>query len=154
MANQKRACLVYVAATRPGVEAMKQELESAGYDVCAVEAVLDEATKAQAGEAGLPYALEECIRSSDLCVFLLPEEASHDGALGGGAGLAGQLGKRLICIVAGDRENYPEEFDDAADSMLRQGSDRLDDALNGNDAWERPDRSPVADRPIKHVRCQ
>lgn len=152
--DQKRACLVYVAETAAGVEAVKTRLEQNGFAVCAVEAKLEDALAAQNGETNLPEALAECIDGSDLCVFLLPESEANDGGLGQACGLASQLGKRIIGIVAGTRENYPEPFEDNAESMIRQESDRLTDAICGTEVWERPDRSPVADRPIKHVRCQ
>ncbi len=154
LANKKRACLVYVAATEAGRDAIRARLEQSGYSVCEIKAEQDVALAAQSGQVDLPIALAECITGSDLCVFLLPEEECDDCGLGGAAGLAVQLGRRIIGIVAGGRTEYPESFDTGAGSMLRIGSDRLDDAINGTDVWERQDRSPAVDRPIKHVRCQ
>ncbi len=154
MKNQKRACLVYVTATEGGRNAVKVRLEQRGYSVCEVRAEFDEALAAKAGKADLPIALAECIAGSDLCVFLLPEAEVDDCALDKASGLASQLAKRVIGVVAGIRTKYPESFDDSAQSMVRENSNRLDDAISGIEVWERPDRSPVADRTIKHVRCQ
>jgi hypothetical protein len=154
LANKKHACLVYVTATEAGCDAARVRLEQSGYSVCEVKAELDVALAAQAGQAGLPIPLAECITGSDLCVFLLPEEDKDDCGLGGAAGLAGQLGKRMIGLVAGARTEYPESFEAGAGSMLRVGSDRLNDAIDGTEIWEGRDQSPVVDRPIKHIRCQ
>jgi hypothetical protein len=154
LSEQKRACLVFVAATEGGRDGVRVRLEQAGYVVCEVKADLEDAVAAREGGSNVPAALAECISSSELCIFLLPEEESSDGILGEAAGLANQLEKRFVGVVAGDRVGYPESFDDHAQSMVRQGSTRLDDAICGTEVWERPDRSPVADRPIKHVRCQ
>lgn len=154
LANKKSACLVYVAATEAGRDAIKVHLEQSGYLVCEVKAEHGVALAAQSGQMDLPVGLAECITKSDLCVFLLPEKQLDDCGLGGAAGLAVQRGKRIIGIVAGDRIDYPESFITGAGSMLRMGSDRLDDAINGSDVWERQDRSPTIERRIKHVRCQ
>ncbi|MDR6288815.1 hypothetical protein E9232_001322 [Inquilinus ginsengisoli] len=154
MSDQKRACLIFVKATEGRRAAVRTRLEQNGYSVCEVEAELDDALAAQSGGSDLPAELIECISKSDLCVFLLPEAEANDGVLDDAAGLANNLGKRIVGIVSGDRIGYPQNLDDHAGSMIREGSDRFDDAVCGTDVWERPDRSPVVDRPIKHIRCQ
>lgn len=152
--TQKRACLIYVEATAARRDKVKSRLIENGYSVCEVKAELDDALAAQAGQPGLPAALSECIAGSELCVFLLPEAQTSDCLLDSAAGLSNQLGKRIVGVVAGAREKYPRSFDDNAAAMVREGSARLDDAICGAEVWERPDRSQVADRPIKHIRCQ
>lgn len=154
MSDQKRACLVYVKATEGGRAAIRDRLEQRGYTVCEAEAELEDALAAQQGVSNLPAPLAQCISMSDLSVFLLPEDAATDGAIGGAGGLANQLGKRIVGVVAGARVKYPESFDDYAHAMVREDSGRFDDAISGTEVWEQPDRSPVADRPIKHIRCQ
>jgi hypothetical protein len=155
LSDHKHACLVYVAATASSRGAVKARLEQEGYLVCEEKAELEDALAAHQGNKDhLPAALAECISAADLCVFLLPEGQADDGVLDEAASLANQLGKRIVGIVAGTRDRYPEPFDDHAHSMVREDSDRLDDAICGSEVWERPDRSPVGDRPIKHIRCQ
>jgi hypothetical protein len=151
---EKRACLIYVTATENDRAAVREELEGAGYVVCEVKAELDEALAAKAGEDGLRDEITACVGASELCIFLLPEDDADDGVIGTAAGYADSLGKRLIGIVAGSRTSYPDVLEDFAPSMVRVGSDRLAQAIAGDDVWEAADRSPVADRPIKHVRCQ
>lgn len=154
MSNQKRACLVYVRATEGGRATVRARLEQNGYSVCEVRAELDDALAAQSGQGEFPAELTDCISGSDLCIFLLPESAEEDWALDDAAGLAGRTGKRMIGVVAGNRREYPQSLDDHASSMIRESSDRLDDAICGAEVWEQPDRSLVPDRPIKHIRCQ
>lgn len=154
MADQKRACLVYVSATEGQRASVRARLERNGYSVCEVKAELGDALVAQSGQGELPAELTECISGADLCIFLLPESAVSDEALGDAAAFAQRLSKRMVGIVAGSRGEYPQSLDDHASSMIREGSDRLDEAICGTEVWEQPDRSPVLHRPIKHVRCQ
>ena len=151
---EKRACLIYVLATEDDRGPVRQKLENAGYMVCEVKAEFDEVLAAKEGEEGLREEITACISASELCVFLLPEDDQQDGEIGTAAGYADNLGKRLIGVVAGNRISYPEILEDFAPSMVRVGSDRLGGAIAGEAIWEAADRTPVADRPIKHVRCQ
>lgn len=151
---EKRACIVYVAATAGERAAVRKELEGAGYVVCEVKAEIEEALAAKAGQDGLREELAACIGASELCVFLLPEDDAQDGEIGTAAGYADGLGKRLIGVVAGARTSYPDVMEDFAPSMIRVGSERLAEAIAGADIWEAADRSPIADRKIRHVRCQ
>lgn len=151
---EKRACLIYVTATENDRAAVREKLEGAGYVVCEVKAELNEAVAAKAGEDGLRDEITACVGASELCVFLLPEDDADDGVIGTAAGYADSLGKRLIGVVAGIRVSYPDVLEDFAPSMVRIGSERLRQAIEGEEVWERPDRTPVLDRPIRHVRCQ
>lgn len=152
--DQKRACLVYVSATEDGRAAARAGLEKLGYSVCEVKAELDDAQAARSQEGNLPVELADCISTSDLCVFLLPEIEADDGVLDVAASLANQLGKCIVGVVAGKRGEYPLGFDDHAASMVRKGSGRFDDAVCGAEIWEQPDGSLVTDRTITHIRCQ
>jgi hypothetical protein len=154
VADEKRACLIYVTATADDRGPTRASLEGAGYVVCEVRAELDDALLAQAGEGDLPESLSECIAQSDICVFLLPADQGNDGALSGAASLAQRAGKRMVGIVAGARDHYPEALEDCADAMVRQGSEQLSAAIDGREIWERPDGSPAPAREIRHVRCQ
>ena len=152
--DAKKACLVYVtptAAQRPGV---REQLEHDGFTVCEVKADLEDAIAAQAGSDDLPTSLKDCISGSEVCVFLLPDEASGDGLLAGAAGYADASGKSIVCIVSGTRTTYPEVFQDAAESMLRDGSSSLKDALSGGEIWESADKTKIQKRPMTHVKCQ
>lgn len=146
--------MVYVEATADRVAEVREQLEKQGYSVCEAEASVVEAEAAQAGEAGLPGALERCIATSDVCVFLLPKELASDGALGQGAGFADQAGKLIIGIVSGDRAVYPEQFQDAASSMIRDKSAALPEALKNGEIWEKATGERVIERPFKTVKCQ
>jgi hypothetical protein len=154
LSEEKRACLIYVTATEGNRDSVRARLEQGGYRVCEVKAELDDALAAKEGSRDLPVALTECITTSHVCVFLLPEETMNDGMIGDAADLANRLEKRIIGVIAGARVVYPESLDDHAHSMVRENSGRLDDAICGTEVWERPNRLPVADRPIEHVRCQ
>lgn len=154
MSDAKRACLVYVTATAAKRGPVKAQLEKSGYAVCEVKAQLEDAVAARAGSADLPGELADCISNSELCVFLLPEDDADDGILDDAAGLANRLQKRIVGVVAGARDIYPQSFNDHAKSMVRANGDRLDDAIFGSELWEGPDRSPVSPRTITHIRCQ
>jgi hypothetical protein len=154
MADKKRACIVYVSATARLRATVRDKLEKEGYAVHEVKADLDDALAAQAGGVDLPPKLKDCIENSDLCVFLLPEAEENDGCIGAAADFASKLEKRLVGVVAGAREKFPASLDDHADAMVRDTSERIGEAINGKEVWEKPDRSLVTDRPIKHIRCQ
>lgn len=154
MVEQKLACLIYVTATANKRQAVTDSLHRQGYRVREFKAPLKDALAARAGRTAIPAALAQCIADADLCVFLLPESDKDDCTLNAAAELAGGSGKRIIGVVSGDRHQYPESFEDTAESMVRDGSPRLDAAINGAKVWERPDRSPVDDRKIRHQRCQ
>lgn len=150
----KRACLVYVTATASKRDAVRGHLEECGYSICEVKADLEDAIAAQAGEDALPDALKICIESSDVSVFLLPEDPAFDGLMGPAAGAADSCDKPVIGVVEGVRGIYPEEFQDTAHSMIREGSTTLPAALAGEEIWEKADRTRIVERPFKTVRCQ
>lgn len=152
--DTKRACLVYVAATASKREAVRRQLEESGYSICEVKADLEDAIAAQAGEDSLPDALRTCIESSEVAVFLLPEDSASDGLMGQAAGAADSCGKPVIGVIEGSRSIYPEEFQDTAHSMIREGSTTLPAALAGEEIWEKADRTRIVERPFKTVRCQ
>lgn len=154
MSDGKRACLIYVKATEAMCNAVRARLEAQGYSVCEARAEVEDAVAAQGGSTDLPAELLTCITQSELCVFLLPEEADGDGLMGGAADVAGGLEKQMVCVVAGSRTDYPTELDDHAQAIIRDDSDRLDDAICGAEVREAPDRSPSPDRKIDHIRCQ
>jgi hypothetical protein len=154
VADKKRACLIYVTATADDCGPVRARLEGAGYVVCEVRAELDDAWVAQAGVGDLPEGLSECIAQSDICVFLLPADQVSDGALSGAASLAQSAGKRMVGVVAGARDRYPEALDDHAGAMLRQGSGQLIAAIEGGEIWEKPGGTEAPVREIRHVRCQ
>lgn len=154
MTDKKRACLIYVAATAGDRCPTRASLEEAGYDVCEVMAELHDALAAQSAVDDLPEALATCIAQSDLCVFLLPADQDHDGLLSEAAALAHRAGKRMVGVVAGARDQYPEPLDDHAGAMVRQGSKQLPAAVVGAEIWEGPGGSPAPVREIKHIRCQ
>jgi hypothetical protein len=154
MADPRRACLVYVAATQGNRAQVRAELEQAGFAVCEVLAAVDDARAAQAGAGDLPPALAACLRDAQLCVFLLPEDEKADGLIGAAAAEAQAGGKRIIGVVAGARERYPEALDDFARAMVRVGSGRLGEAVSGVEVWEAPGGGPIAKRDARNVKCQ
>lgn len=154
MADPKKACLVYVTATRGSRAAVRAELEQAGFEVCEVLAEVDDARAAQAGTGDLPPALAACLRDAQLCVFLLPEDEAADGLIGAAAAEAQAGGKRMIGVVAGARNRYPEALDDFAGAMVRLGSGRLGEAVGGGEVWEAPGGGPIPKRDARNVKCQ
>lgn len=152
--DAKRACLIYVTPTAAQRAGVREQLEQDGFTVCEVKADLEDAIAAQTGSEELPDPLKDCIAGSDVAVFLLPDEASGDGLLTGAAGYADAAGKSIVCIVSGARTAYPEIFQDAADSMLRDGSGSLKEALSGGEIWEGADKAKITKRPMTHVKCQ
>jgi len=152
--EESRACLVYVSSTAAMREIARQKLSDAGYVVCEVEAALADAAAAQVGESSLPPELEDCIRNSQVCVFLLPENLAEDAGIANAASYADAKGKPIICVVAGARIDYPQVFDDNAESLIRSESPRLADAIGGEPVWEGPDGKRSPSREIKRVRCQ
>jgi hypothetical protein len=151
---EKHACLMYVQATEKNRTEVRDQLSVAGYVVCEVRAELDEAQAAKAGEENLRDEIRDCVDNADLCVFLIPEDDEQDAQIGVAAGYADSAGKPLLGVVDGQRTTFPDVLEDFAPSMVRVGSERLTQAFAGDAIWERPDRTIVEARPIKHVRCQ
>lgn len=149
----KNACVVYVQATKTEAPRIKAELEKNGYSVCSVLASLEAAKSAQRGAMDLPDALKRCVEQAQLCVFLVPEEQPDDQGISGAIGFAGQLGKRMIGLVAGSRTVYPPGFE-MVGSALRLSSTRLSTCIQGNDIWESEDAKVVEERRIDHQKCQ
>jgi hypothetical protein len=154
MVEQKRACLIYVAATAAAREGVRRALEGQGFNVCEVEATEEEAAEAQAGEQDLPRELKECIEASDTCVFLLPPDATDDGLLPAGAGAAEGAGKSVIGVVCGVRNELPQIFEDIAQAVVLEGSSRLCDVILGQEIFEDATGTPRPPREIDHIRCQ
>ena len=130
----------------------RARLEASGYLVTEVEADPSEASNVT--EDGVPTALAECLESSELCVFLLPDDQDDDGLIGASAATSGAQDKPIICIVSGDRTEYPQGIEDHADSVIRECNESFDEAIGGKHVWQAPDGSPVPPRKIKHVICQ
>lgn len=153
MVEERKACLIYVAATDQVRQKVRTELAEAGYRVCEVRASLPDALAAQAGTEVIPDALADCIEGSNICVFLLPEVSDDDEGIPAGIGLAGQLGKRIVGVVLGARSEYPSGIE-LAKGLVRSSSPNLKQVICGEDMWEDPSGAPIKDRQIKHVRCQ
>lgn len=149
----KKACVIYVAATQSDLAAVNERLNSEGFDVCCVLATEQVARSVQSGVDNLPTAVKDCVSNSELCVILLPEREADDEGIGHAAGFAAQMGRRIIGVVAGNREDYPGGFNAAA-SVIRVASDRLAAAIQGQNIWELPDGTVIPDRTIDHQRCQ
>lgn len=152
--EEKRACLVYVAATAQMRAATRREMEDAGYTVCEVEVALPVAIAAQTDENPLPQPLADCIDNSELCVFLIPDTTEQDAGVGRAAEAADAGNKRIIGVVMGLRAEYPLVFDENAESMVRSESPRIGAAINGTPTWEHPNGSRLPEREIVRVRCQ
>jgi hypothetical protein len=154
VSKDRRACLLYVAATANVREAARVKLEQEGYTVCEVRAELEVARAAEAGDVDLPAEVTDCMTGADLCVFLIPEYEVGDGLLVGCGGLAVELGKRFIVVAAGARETFPQVVDDGASAIVRDCDEGLIGAIRGDRVFVKPDGSRSPDRPIDHVRCQ
>ncbi|WP_157073603.1 hypothetical protein [Sphingomonas soli] len=154
MSDEKRACLVYIAATATSVDSVRSRLEGEGYAICVIEAQPDDAVAAQSGERDLPPELLQCIENSDICVFLIPEEPGASGDLCAGIGVANSEGKRTIAVLCGDPKQIPEGVDDLADAVVKIDSDRLIPAVEGEDVWESPSAKPDEPRKTNRVKCQ
>lgn len=153
MSNVKKACVIYVRATESELPRVNRELEQEGYTVNAVLATAQDLRSIRNDSNDISDALRQCIADADLCVFLIPEEEENDGGIGGGAGFARQMGKRIVVLVGGARAVYPEGFD-IADAIIRMASPRLTAVIQGEDTWESPDQTVIPDRPIHHQKCQ
>lgn len=153
METQKTACVIYVASLESELPRIQEDLVRECYKVISLLVSLDVAQHIKENRGQIPPKVRECIEQADLCVFLLPEETTEDGGLNGVAGLAGQLGKRIVGLIAGARTVYPEGFE-LAGAMIRLASPRLKSVLQGEDTWETTDKSPIKKRDIDHQRCQ
>lgn len=153
MEMQRTACVVYVASTKVELAPVKQNLESEGYKVTSLLVSADIAQYIKDNQGQVPPKIREYIEQADLCIFLLPEEPAEDSGMQGAAGLASQIGKRVVGLVAGSRTIYPTEFD-LAGSMIRLSSPRLKSVIQGENIWEEADKSPAKERDINHQRCQ
>lgn len=153
MEMQKTACVIYVASTSVELATVKQSLERESYKVRSLLVSADVAQYIRDNDGQVPPKVRECIEQADLCIFLLPEDPAEDSGLHGAAGLAGQMGKRVVGLVAGSRAIYPAEFE-LAGSMVRFSSPRLRSVIQGENIWEEADTSPAKDRDIDHQRCQ
>ncbi len=152
MNTQKNACVIYVTATKGDLPAIQEELEKSEYTVCSVHATLEAAKAAQSGSENIPEAIKRCIERSNQCLFLIPENEDNDEGIGEAAGLAIQLGKRLVGLVAGSRTELPEGFD-ALGIIIGMRSPRVAAVIQGDDTSELEGK-PARDRSIDHQKCQ
>lgn len=154
MEHRKIACVIYVIATQNELPQVKESLKSQEFDTGCVLTTLEVAQAAQEGTAGgLPTPVRDCIANSQLCIFLLPANKEDDGGIGQAAQLAVQLEKRIIGVVAGDRDQYPDGFKAVA-SVIRVSSSALASAIQGKNIWESPNKSAIPERSIDHQKCQ
>jgi len=152
MGVQKTACVIYVASTSAELSSVKRSLEDEGYKVTLLLVSVDVAQHIKDNDGEIPPKIRAYIEQADLCVFLLPEDPAEDSGIQGIGGLAGQIGTRIVGLVAGTRTMYPVEFE-LAGSMIRVSSPRLRSVIQGENIWEDIDNSP-SNRSIDHQRCQ
>lgn len=150
----KKACLIYIKATENSVQSATEKLEAEGFDVCAEIAEIKDAEVLKTGGSEIPEKLKECIEGADVCVILFPEDESLDGSFAGIPGACSDSGSRVVGVSCGTRANTPQDIDDLADSYVHSDSPKFPDAVNGEDCWENPDRSPAPARRIDRVKCQ
>ncbi len=147
-----KACLIYTQQSKHMLLQTITKLTDEGYTVCSLESVLRDAIDAQSSKNGLPMQITECIEKSDICVFLLPEQSKDDEGLGGACTFANQTAKPVIGIMAGHYTEVPQEFDDCAQSMIREKS-KIGPAII-EEIWENTDGSKAEGRKIIHIKCQ
>lgn len=154
MAERKKACLIFVSSMAAEKDRVLLLLDHSGHSVCVVEAKIDDARDAKSGKEIVPDTLQACIDGAEICIFLIPEDASALGELGGGIGLGNASGKRTIGILCGHPAALPQGVDDLVDSVVGIDSAKLPDAIAGEDVWEDPENPQQKSRKAKRVKCQ
>lgn len=148
--SSSKACIVFTTGLEPKAQAVSQQLNEQGYEVCMAEAEQEEVEAAQAGQP-VSSEIQSCIGNAAISIFLIPEE--NYGCLEGAAEHAAARGKNIVAI-AENVETLPQVFDDHATSVLTIDSPRLSDVIQGEHVWERADGSLSPERKINRVKCQ
>lgn len=150
MSKAKKACVVFVAGLEDKASFITAKLNSDGYEVCLHQASEEETMAARDGAANINEKLAECLRNSNICVFLIDQEDQYDGI-----GLAAsQAGAMVIGLLAGPGAVASGIIDDIAEAVMPMDSKNLDDALQGKDVWEGSDGKPINPRKIPRQKCQ
>lgn len=144
-----KACLVYVVEMKAEAESLANRLRTDGFEVCLelVDAVVAQALSA--GE-GVPTNVLECIRSADVCYFLLDGNVDLAAGIDESLRFAAGDGKRIVAIVEGQ---LPVAVDDLASTVLVPGSASASAAATENVPSDHPGR-PGGRRHIERVKCQ
>ena len=148
--SSDNACIVFTTGLESKAQAVSQQLNQQGFNVCMTEADQEEVEAAQAAEL-VSEEIQSCIDNAVISIFLIPEEG-HE-CLQGAAEYAAASGTTIVAI-AEDVESLPQVFDDHAHSVLTINSSRLDDVIHGEQVWERADGSPREERKIDRIKCQ
>ena len=145
-----KACIVFTRGLEQKAQAVSQQLNERGFEVCMTGAEQPEVEAAQA-EQPVSDEIQSCIDKAVISIFLIPEEGYE--CLEGAAEHAATCGTRIVAI-AENIETLPQIFDDHAYSVLTIDSPRLDEVIRGEPVWERADGSPRDERDIDRVKCQ
>ncbi|WPN29889.1 hypothetical protein QMK54_29550 [Pseudomonas sp. P5_109] len=148
--SSDKACIVFTTGLESKAQAVSQQLNEQGFDVCMAEAEQEEVEAAQAAQP-VSKEIQSCIDNAVISIFLIPEEGY--GGLQRAAEHAAASGKTMVAI-AENVESLPQVFDDHATSVLTFDSPRLSDVIQGEHVWERADGSPSTEREIDRVKCQ
>lgn len=147
---RNKACIVFTTGLEQKAQAISQQLDERGFDVCMTGAEQPEVEAAQA-EQTVSDEIQSCINNAAISIFLIPEEGYE--CLEGAAEHAAACGTRIVAI-AENVESLPQIFDDHAHSVLTVDSSQLDGVIGGESVWERADGGPRDERKIDRVKCQ
>ncbi|MNJ43412.1 hypothetical protein D3C76_328360 [compost metagenome] len=148
--NSGNACIVFTTGLEPKAQAVCQQLNAHGFNVCMAAAEQEEVEAAQAAQP-VSEEVQSCIDNAVISIFLIPEEGYE--CLEGAAGHAVTCGKTIVAI-AENVASLPQVFDDHASSVLTIASTRLSDVIQGTQVWERAEGNPSTERKINRVKCQ
>ncbi|MBC3438179.1 hypothetical protein HU735_22420 [Pseudomonas sp. BW16M2] len=145
-----KACIVFTTGLEQKAQAVAQQLNDRGFEICMTGAEQPEVEAAQA-EQPVSDEIQSCIDNAVISIFLIPEEGYE--CVVGAAEHAAMCATRIVAI-AEDIESLPQVFDEHAHSVLTIQSPRLDEVIGGESIWERADGSPREERDINRVKCQ
>lgn len=145
-----KVCIVFTTGLEQKAQAVAQQLNDRGFEICMTGAEQPEVEAAQA-EQPVSDEIQSCIDNAVISIFLIPEEGYE--CLKGAAEYAATCATRIVAI-AEDIESLPQIFDEYAHSVLTIQSPRLDEVIGGESIWERADGSPREERDIDRVKCQ
>ncbi|WP_017904591.1 hypothetical protein [Pseudomonas asplenii] len=145
-----KACIVFTTGLERKAQAVSEQLNDRGFEVCMTGAEQPEVEAAQAKQT-VSDEIQSCINNAVISIFLIPKEGYE--CLEGAAEHAATCGKRIVAI-AEDVESLPQVFDEHAYSVLTIDSPRLDEVIGGDPVWERADGGPREERDIDRVICQ
>jgi hypothetical protein len=154
-AQKKNVFISHIHEDDVGLKKVKDLLKNAGMDISDYSINSSNPNNANAENYIKYEILSPRINACSVLLVYITPDTKNSSYVNWEIEHANYLGKRIVGVWAnGDHGcDLPEALADYADAVVGWRSEKLLDAINGEDSWEGPDGQPSSPAQIKRYSC-